>query len=763
MNARLAIAAVAVCLVVSMVAAVSVWLVSSRPGFVPPPAEDPTAVRAEVIAAFQNAPAVPPPDGVKELFNEFGACMKAGGAGGERHWDFPRFIRESDREGSLARAGVRPDNPDFRRGMNMAVPGLMKQLSLTLAYEDTDIRAFRWLLPDREGLVIARHRMTILGETVRQKMRWWVIRDGDRWQIFDFEDVSLGGRASVLSGSAITEVFRGGRNLNEMRENTRLVLEAQTALLSGEFEKADGMLEKVRRRSLPRALAPLMEVWAAIAKLRLDRPAEALALLTAVERELPDSPAVYELQASAHALLEDHDRAVAAANRYIDLIGPDDSICLLLGNSLLALDRRADAAREYRRALDDDPECVDALFGLRACLGADEKGELGDRLARSPQPVKHLAQLVNEALDEQDPAAARIYVAAARKAAPDHPETLAQAGRLALREREAEAGIELFLKALDKATKDNRVGVFRQFAREAAEAGKAVEAYRALKPADAREGFRRFAEALEDELDLAEDAQPFDELIAAHEKRHPDDPWTGYFKGVAAAARNDYDRAEALFAAAMDKATDDETRGWFRSPRVSNLIAAGRAEEAYAKVGPRASTFQQIMHALWRDEDTPVLAKIVAAHGKAEPKDPALPRWRGEVHFRKGEYEAAVRELRQYLEDAAKDEDAVPDRAARGQLVRSLMRLKRFDDARAELRSDHPSWNEKLLAAAITASAGDVEGTEAALDALLKEGCTVASFHNDKDLAAALRTEKFKRLLEKYPPPKDDGRPGKKV
>src|SRR5262249_13564603 len=448
------------------------------------------------------------------------------------------------------------------------------------------------------------------------KMRWWVVQDGGRWRIYDFEDVSVAARGSAMGGSMITEMTRGGMALvAEMRQTTELAKEAQQALVNEEFEKAEGLLARVRNRRVPAALAPILNVWGALIKVRLNQPDEALELLAAAERELPDCPAVYELQAAAHSTNGDHDRAIAAANRYVDLIGPDDDICLLLGTSYLALDRTADAAREYRRALDDNSECVDALTGLRACLGPDDKAELGDRLTKMRDPARSLREVVDEALDEDDPAAARAYVAAARKVAPDHPETLAQAGRLALRDGDHESGIPLFVRALDRAGKEDRATVFNLFAREAVSAGKAIEAYKALKPADARQGFQLLAYELEDELDLSENPKPLDDLAAAHEKQSPDDAWIGYFKGTLAAARNDRDRAEALLAAAMEKAPDDGARMTFRHRRVSNLVAAGRAEEAYAKVGPRRATFQQLVYALWRDEDTPVLAKVVAAHG----------------------------------------------------------------------------------------------------------------------------------------------------
>jgi tetratricopeptide (TPR) repeat protein len=719
-----------------------------------PPREDPAAGRQEVIEAFRGQAADVPAD-LQRFFDDLGATLRAGGANGGQFWDIPRFARELDRDGALNRAGVRPDDPTLHQGLRAGMDRNFQMLAAAIAYDRTEIRTLRWLVPGREAVVVTRHTGKYLDEPVRFKMRWWLTHDG-AWRFYDYEDSSFGGRASILAGSAITELLtRGPAGAPAVRESFAVFQDAHRAVMAGEFEKADRLLADPKLNQLPGVAQPIVDLWRAISAMQLRRPADALRLLDRAERGMPDAPVIFLVRASCYEQTEEWERVVTAGRRYVELIGPDEDICLQLGNALVELGRHAEAAAEYRRALDDAPETRDALAGLIACAGHVDKTEITDRFARFSDPAAHLADLVIRAGNDVDMAEALVRVV--REKSPTNPEGLFQAGRLRLRKDDLSGAITLFLQALDHAG-EKRARYRDSFAWEMASRGKAVEGYSALPDRDAEAAFLTLADTLREDFDPGkpDDLKTLETLIAAHRKRKPTDLWLDYFQGVLHNRRKEYDAAEQLFAAGMARAKDDDARERFRWERVENLVDANRIGVAYWTVGSRRDTFGQLASRLWSDDKLPRLMVLVWAHGWVDPTDPRRFLWRGHVAFRTEDYQSAVQDLTAY--QRAPGTDRLFGMLEAETLARSLLRLGRLKEARAALRPTDPNdYYNRVLDAAITAAGGDVDQTEKELDDLIRSGQgTAERIHADADLNRLLRTPPFKRLLDKYPPPPNE-------
>jgi hypothetical protein len=87
-------------------------------------------------------------------------------------------------------------------------------------------------------------------------------------------------------------------------------------------------------------------------------------------------------------------------------------------------------------------------------------------------------------------------------------------------------------------------------------------------------------------------------------------------------------------------------------------------------------------------------------------------------------------------------------------LIRSLVRLKRFDEARRELQlTEKRMGRNALLRAVIAAASGDVAATEEYLRSIRNQPFTLQSCYGDPDLGPALQGEAFRKLREKYPAP----------
>jgi tetratricopeptide (TPR) repeat protein len=133
-----------------------------------------------------------------------------------------------------------------------------------------------------------------------------------------------------------------------------------------------------------------------------------------------------------------------------------------------------------------------------------------------------------------------------------------------------------------------------------------------------------------------------------------------------------------------------------------------------------------------------------------QPRPETLPLWEVEVKWSAGDYEAVVRLLNANRKDifAQKTAPALQERM-RDHLVRSLVRLQRFDEARKE--AEELGWEKApLLYALAYVAAGDEGKATDALARCDKQGRTAVDYHADPDLGPLLRVGRIPALSRKY-------------
>ncbi len=366
---------------------------------------------------------------------------------------------------------------------------------------------------------------------------------------------------------------------------------------------------------------------------------------------------------------------------------------------------------------------------------------------------------------------------ALRKAAPDDPETfLALARARMLRQQTAEASTllrEALARQKDAGKRQNYVS---SFLFDTLDAGRPLEGYRAAP--DGVAAFRQLGDAMcEDLMDLERPNGGFRDpqwrkdrpgaaalreglrqLLEVHRAKHPDDVMLHYFAGELHRFAKDYERAAQAYAAGMARPLDEQLRQRFRFARVSALYKAGKGQAAYADVGPRQETFAQLANRYVFDKDVKGLAALIAAHRKNEPGDRNLPVWETEARWLAGDYAGALKLLNEHRLGAFADNQHKWKFGDR--LVRSLIRLKRFDEAGKEAEAiAKEKFGNLLLPAIVYASAGNVAKTGAALEELVKRRYTAHAFYGDADLGTALRSEPFRALRARYPEPQGPARP----
>lgn len=747
-------------------------VVSTRPnqpdqGKPVPAPEDRQQVRQEMQAAFNdpNAHANAPQE-IKTLLDQMGKEMQAGGGNSDQLFDIERFARELDRDGELTRRKLGPNNRHFVGGMKQGMKSAMKQMAPFISWERTEIRTLKWLVADQDVVLITRHFTIDNEEEITFKMRWWAARTPEGWKFYDLEDVSMGERLSTAVLGIVQGLNLNDRALLESIRKTALEMgEAKQAMLRREHAKALEMLKAPLPPGTPALLEGSVQLFMAVCQLELGQAEEALQSLTRAEQKKVDAPVANLLRASAFNHLQRYEEAEAASRLYMDAVGGEGSAFLQLGFAQEQLKRSDEAIESYRRGLDDEPNQLDCLSGLRRCLPHDRKSEFVDRFFRLRKPQTQFALQVNQALIDDDLEGARELTAAYAKRFPDDCEGIFQQGVLQARLNQIDQAKPLFLKALKNAPEEERTNYLHRYLGQMQNAQRSFEAYESVPDADRPRAFRYYADdwlEMLRESDGEDRVQPEKDLrqiIAAHRKHKPDDAMPGYFEAAICFEKKEYAQAERLLSAVPTNGLEEYERSEVESLRIDALYKDGKALTAYEKVGKRAETFRQLASLMTQDKNLDGLEVLLKAHRAAEPHDRALVYFEGERLWQQEKYVEALKRFREYNSGLKKEKEEDRDYYSwqiNDRVIRCLVRLKRFDEARGEIELQAESNRWSLLPVIVEAVAGNVEKTEKLLNERIKEGGWTGHLYADPDLGPALRSGAFQKVRDKFPPPNDD-------
>lgn len=203
-------------------------------------------------------------------------------------------------------------------------------------------------LGENECLVIARHEFA--GQAL--PAQWWMIRTAQGWQAYDFEDLRLGLRLSTqLAG-----LFQEGPTNPPREKAVQRLIEAQTFLQQGNAPVAKVALDQVQEASLPMRLQPVYGLTLGAVLLSQNEPLQARRIADRLRELRPNMPGVLLLKATAEFRLGESAAAVEAAKAYIELLGPDPQVSVILGLASLQLGQFAEARQGLERALQEFPE-----------------------------------------------------------------------------------------------------------------------------------------------------------------------------------------------------------------------------------------------------------------------------------------------------------------------------------------------------------------------------------------------------------------------
>ncbi len=681
-------------------------------------------------------------------------------------FNIPQFTDECIRAGIIEKIGA-PNSLRVRSELmeafgNTIGPSLIKKKEY-FSWQSCVLRRVRVTEDGKQAIVIATHYMTDAGDTTSIPMRWWLTKKSGAWCIYDLEELQSGLRITALLVSAMSPELVKNPQLFQAR--MAAVNEALLACCREDYEAADVALAPARNVGLPQPIAAMRALIEALIAIGRQDAKKGMTFLNEAERLNPDMPITLMFRAIAHNLLEEYGDAITASNKYIELLGPDSTVLLQRGLAMENLDRMEEAATSYRQALDFEPDDASCLTALRRVLSKENKSEWVVRFKkRSQTSMEFLRTFATEALSDNDMDALEAIATQMRKDDPRNADATYYMVKIALERKQLDAAIQI-LKELFTHNDDATKNATRRIVSLLADTGHGLKVYEAAPANEALRIFRELAEDLTDALDDDDEVKleapkrraEYERIVEAHRKIHPDDAWIPYYQGQIELAQNNLAEAEAAFQLSLEAIPKDEKADRIRvRDRLLHVMSTRkRGHEAYAQFGQEPGVFGLLAQRFDNTKDQAGLKKLVDTHKAKTPNDPELIFWKGTIQYRNAEYSQAILSYRAYMA-VANEENYVGQREeAQSRVIRGLVRLKKFAEARTELKAIEDA--DSRLKPLIAAATGDVDATIAAIQEIMEHKKPsmygLYHFYMDEDLGPLLRAEPMKRVREKYPEP----------
>jgi len=456
-------------------------------------------------------------------------------------------------------------------------------------------------------------------------VRWWIVRDGaQQWKAYDWELLDYGIRASAEE--AIFYGYGDDSRLQAYDDCKTDLVTARDLLEQGEYDRAAETIRGTEELSILPVFRD--DAWLQIGHTWSQYGDENRAL--ACYRRVADPEAAPgTLYGLARCYLErgSHEEALRQISRYESLLGRNADVAELKGQSLLALGRRKEAAVELRKSLDCNPQQIDTLLSLAGILRSDEKEALVQYVQKTDDPVETALSVAQRCATSEDSAGLAAMARWIAQRQPDAAVNDFLAGLACQLDGDEAGAAAAFKTAWGKETDADKKNRYRSRYLEMILGGGGLLAGYTDSP-DPEETFEYLADSyISDDYDISKKA--FVELLDAHRRRCPDDPWIRFYAGYLLAYDEKYADAEKEYAAGMAATEDEEILQALRCQRIWVLHESGQDLQAYRTIEPPEETFEQLIrYYRWLDElDAEQVARLqslIEAHRARFPDDPWL-------------------------------------------------------------------------------------------------------------------------------------------
>lgn len=487
----------------------------------------------------------------------------------------------------------------FETGLGEA----LEKRSLIFYWNRSEIRRVKYL-GDNVAVIIARHRQPNDADIL--KIRWWVIREKNRWQAFDMENLDVGCRYSILMSTILAG---GGQQINEANRAVGLLNDIMHNLQTGgDIDEVEQRIANLPQIQVPSQIQAMRWLLLGILRSKQGKPAEALAQYEKARELQPDMPFLDMLQGMLCNRLGRWDEAIDYLEAYRNLLGDDANVMEELGLALRGLGRFREAADAYRKALDDNPKNADAFHGLLQSLeNGAPRDDLGERFAKLDQPATQFKTLAEECVKDRDGASLEAISLALLNIDPKSSAAAYHLGLAKIWNEQTTEGMAFITEALKHETdREQRAKYLEGFFDAMLSADQLQEAYAAVP--DAREAFSVLAPKLNQQYR----ADQLRQLIKVHAVRYPDEPLLPFIRAALLVKAGRYKQADQAFAQVLDKKPDATMVNQFRADRVTAKYHIGQALAAYADIGPQNDTFKQLIDLSRQNDDYDLLKQLLA-------------------------------------------------------------------------------------------------------------------------------------------------------
>ncbi len=423
---------------------------------------------------------------------------------------------------------------------------------------------------------------------------------------------------------------------------------------------------------------------------------------------------------------------------------PNDPVLHMYAGQQAALKQDwAKAAAAYRAGWKQLPEAKRVSWTPAFLFAHAKVGQAVQAYHETGRRPEHFRQLAGWLLIDKKIDAFEQLVEAHRPQRARDAEFAAYDARLKiLRGKPAEAA-ELMLGMLKDRPLHEQHRIGDSFLAHLANFDLAVEGYRCLP--DKRDAFGQ----LFWRYHQPERVKEFARLIAEHAANDPDDPRLMVERAELEMLEGKFALAAQKFALAKLKNPLDPGA---RFGLLRARIKLGKTADTYRELGPSNQTFLDIANQCVTLKDGVQLESLLVVHRQAFPAAKNLVPWDIEALWQKKDYEATVQAIQ--AERAGLLKNQTWRWKCEGYLVRGLVRLKRSEEAVQEAETIARRKNgAPVLLALARASSGDVPGFLEFMETKKAQRFFVEDCYRDEDLGPLLRSDAFRAVQDRYPPP----------
>jgi|GEM_PF-3716159 len=247
----------------------------------------------------------------------------------------------------------------------------------------------------------------------RSKERYWLLRS-DEWKVCDYEELDTSVRMS-------TSVAAAADNPSALQSGKSAAADFQklaAAVGDGESAKARPLLLRVRKSALGTLFRDVTDVLEVNVLSQEEKPEEALALADNISQRRPDMPVVQYLRATLLSDMERHAESIAAAQKYLDILGDDPAMLNLMAGSHLAL-KEPDKARDCAlRVLTETPPDEEALVIFGRTARPEDAAKLEELLRQSGDAEGSITSMASALEGDPPSPALAVLTGVAEKVVP---------------------------------------------------------------------------------------------------------------------------------------------------------------------------------------------------------------------------------------------------------------------------------------------------------------------------------------------------------